>query len=195
MIIQLSSEDFGKFALSAVRYACGRTSYMPSVVKNVITDNKDYVPSEYRNRIISHISERGNSNQLGYDCDIRTWNALVNTLSNTEGEPNQYITIDYDTDTFWCFISAALRYDKIAFKPNHYMSFYLQFFMDNENNLNTKWALNYCHDITESINDEFIGPEQCYYNEPENCMKLHEFLLNLCEKFTGEIPQQLVLDR
>lgn len=62
---------------SAVRYALGRRTYIVSVVCNEVAANLKIISDNMLNVVIRDIEECDN---LGDDCDIKSWNILLEKL-------------------------------------------------------------------------------------------------------------------
>jgi hypothetical protein len=78
MTINSSNDDFGLICTSAVRYALGRRTYMPSVVIKFISDNLDNLDSNMIYCIESDIREYGRYGEDAYgdECDKKDWLAF-----------------------------------------------------------------------------------------------------------------------
>jgi len=69
-MMNITKEDFRLVMLGCMRYSLGRMTYMPSVTVQVIKNNKDIFRWQDWKRMIKEIDECDN---LGMDCDIKTW--------------------------------------------------------------------------------------------------------------------------
>lgn len=78
----MTDEHINTLIVCAVRYCFGRQTYMPDLVKEIITENLDMLTKETLNILIRDIEKYERSNQ--YRCDFpdvqETWDKLLNTL-------------------------------------------------------------------------------------------------------------------
>lgn len=71
--------DLSMIFLSAERYALGRTTYMVQWTCEVIANNLNLVTLKDKKVMIRDIKNAG---YLGWECDIKEWNKLLEKLEN-----------------------------------------------------------------------------------------------------------------
>lgn len=78
----MTNEHINTLIVCAVRYCFGRQTYMPDLVKEIITENLDILTKETLDVLIRDIEDYKCSTQ--YLCDFsdiqETWNELLDTL-------------------------------------------------------------------------------------------------------------------
>ena len=80
--LTLSRTDFEILSISAFRYSLGRSSYVPSVIIDIIWNNKEQVRESTLKLFINEIEERKRIglNSLGMNVDIESWLGLQEKL-------------------------------------------------------------------------------------------------------------------
>lgn len=98
MTINSSVEDFGLICASAVRYALGRRTYMPSVVIKFISDNLDSLDANMIYCIERDIREhdRYGEDAYGDECDKVAWFVFDDKLRNILISKYGYVHSEYD---------------------------------------------------------------------------------------------------
>ena len=78
----MTNEHINTLIVCAVRYCFGRQSYMPDLVREIITENLDILTKETLDVLIRDIEDYKRNNQ--YRCDFpdiqEVWDKLLNTL-------------------------------------------------------------------------------------------------------------------
>lgn len=80
--LTLSRTDFEILLMSAFRYALGRSSYVPSVIIDIIENNKEQVRESTLKLFVDEIEERKRIglDSLGMSVDIESWLGLQERL-------------------------------------------------------------------------------------------------------------------
>ena len=78
--IKVPIREFNWLMLFATRYAVGRISTAPSIMADLIKENKEYLKKETIENIIDEIETAKRAGCLGMDCDINTWEDIVKEL-------------------------------------------------------------------------------------------------------------------
>lgn len=80
--INTSQSDFDILCISAFRYALGRSSYVPSVIADIIWNNKEQIREATLGLFIREIEERKRLglDSLGMSIDIELWLDLQERL-------------------------------------------------------------------------------------------------------------------
>ena len=86
--IKVPIREFNWLILFATRYAMGRESTAPSIMADLIKQNKKYLTEQTKNSIIEEIEFCKDTECLGKDCDITTWEDLVKELE--EGNRDEF---------------------------------------------------------------------------------------------------------
>ncbi len=73
----IDHDDDRLILIAAFRYACGRCSYMPSVVAGVLKQHWIDLTEHDRKLIQREIREAIDRGHAGHDCDVRTWEELL----------------------------------------------------------------------------------------------------------------------
>lgn len=69
----IKSEDFGLALNCAVRYACGRRSYMPYAITSFIKPMLPMLSDRTLFVFAQDIEDQERDGSLGDDCDVQTW--------------------------------------------------------------------------------------------------------------------------
>lgn len=109
MTIKSSKDDFGLICTSAVRYALGRRTYMPSVVIKFISDNLDNLDSNMIYCIERDIREHGRYGEGAYgdECDKKDWLEFDSKLRDTLITKYGYVNSKSD-DSFHKFVNRGV---------------------------------------------------------------------------------------
>ncbi|MBY0490604.1 MAG: hypothetical protein K2R93_12250 [Gemmatimonadaceae bacterium] len=75
--MDLSPDELGTLALCSVRYACGRRTYMPSLVARIVRRIWPMLEPRDRQTIRLDIAEQIARGDAGDDCDVREWQQLL----------------------------------------------------------------------------------------------------------------------
>ena len=75
--IKISIREFNWLMLFATRYAVGRMSTAPSIMADLIKENKEHLKKETIENIINEIETAKRAGCLGMDCDINTWEEVI----------------------------------------------------------------------------------------------------------------------
>lgn len=74
----MNSDDDRLILISAFRYALGRATYMPRVVADEIRRQWPNLSESDRNLFKREIKEAIKAGLAGMDCDVFTWEILLN---------------------------------------------------------------------------------------------------------------------
>ena len=67
------SDDYYTILICAVRYACGRATYMPGLVTEWIMANEPKLPKGTAEIMLRGIEDQRRWYGWGQECDVRTW--------------------------------------------------------------------------------------------------------------------------
>lgn len=73
----ITDDDDRLVLIAAFRYACGRMSYMPSVIAGKIRQCWPDLSEHDRQLIKREITEAIDRGHAGMDCDIATWRGIL----------------------------------------------------------------------------------------------------------------------
>ena len=80
----IDSESFGTLCICSVRYALGRRTYMPALIKNIIMEHSSVLSNKDISVLIRDIENPFNG--YGDECDKAVWMTLLEYLKNLKGE-------------------------------------------------------------------------------------------------------------
>lgn len=187
-------DTFQRIAMAAVDYACGRASYVPSVVCRYLRGNLGALDPDTEREILAIISKRAaqGPDALGWEIDRTCWQDFARALETNlkwpakRSEPNTA-----NMDTFWLMVGSALRRDKRADVPYLWAADYADLVRENEGTIPDKWVQNLLRDVAEAYGTDWmpeVGPER----DPAGFRELHELLASLFKERTGEeLPPEL----
>lgn len=189
----LTEHEFNRIALAAVFYACGRRSYMPSVVQSTLRPHLSALDDETKEIICWHISERDEQDRLGDDFDRDGWLIFADKVKESEYQSCNEVEISTVED-FWCLIMSALRYDKrCTGMPFAAACLYEMVMRKNEEFLNPKWTYNFVRDLSECYLlawPKEYGP----LTDPWGYANLYAYAKNAYEKIRKQpLPQELLV--
>lgn len=75
--MKMQKEDIDFIMVTSFRYCLGRRSYAPSKFKEILLKNLDGLSDKSLELIVKEIKE---SDDLGMDCDKRTWLSIVEEI-------------------------------------------------------------------------------------------------------------------
>lgn len=78
--IKVPIREFNWLMLFATRYAVGRMTTAPSIMADLIKENKEYLEKGTIENIIDEIETAKRAGCLGMDCDISTWEEVIEEL-------------------------------------------------------------------------------------------------------------------
>ena len=112
MIINSEKNDFGLICTSAVRYALGRRTYMPSVVIKFVLDNLDNLDANTIYCIERDVREHGSYGEDAYgdECDKVSWLAFDDKLRNVLLTKHGFVRSEYD-DSLVKFVNRCGIYE------------------------------------------------------------------------------------
>lgn len=190
--IPLEEDIFNKLSVAAVKYACGRATYVPEAVSRVIKGNIRNLNLESREEIVSHIDEHGKRDALGWDCDRDTWIRLEEAIKDPENSYDgpKELEIMTDIDLFWLFVGSAYRRDKATDDPKLEAREYEDILRSHENILNDKWTYNLLRDTVEAFGINWIE-EEGPIRDREGFISMYKYLKGLYDDIDEKVTSPL----
>lgn len=151
-IYRLTVDQFERLSISAVKYACGRCTYMPSVIIRIIATYSYFLSDKTKQEIIDYVSTREKElgkHALGMDFDAKEWNRFIYRL-----EKDMYPKIDiFDPDLldFWLLVGSSLRFNFSQETPNIPIQEYESIIEDNDETFSLGQAAVFTRDLAEVI--------------------------------------------
>lgn len=81
--MEVSNNNLKTMIIFSFRYALGRQSMAPSIIKDIINEYKEILSEHDKLQIINDIDHAVEHNMAGMDCDVKTWKSVKNILNNT----------------------------------------------------------------------------------------------------------------
>lgn len=159
---RLTVDQFERLSLSAVMYACGRCTYMPSIIIRMIATYSYFLSDESKKAIIKYVSERERTlgkHALGMDFDAQEWNRFIYRLG-----ADKYPKIDtFEPDLldFWAFIGSSLRFNFTQEQPNILIQEYESIVEEHESLLSLGQATVLTRDLAEVMAAD-VGSDGIY---------------------------------
>ena len=180
--IRMDKTVFNKLAVSAVRYALGRNSYIPGEICNLIRDNLIILTPETKTTILRDIfSSDLSANLSNYWMKLKY---SIYTSIYCDIFTDEVGFVVPDENSFWLFVMSAYRHDKDSNNPMLTASEYKKVLATHDDILSRNWYRNFLINTAEAYGINWIdevGP----INDPEGYAELYNYVLNKYLKFNG----------
>lgn len=147
--------SFSALARSAVEYAAGRTTYLPSCVQDVLLDNAGCVSEDDAEEICTYIEELHEQGGLGMDFDDAGWTSFARRFADLDHDCDDVAVFNADED-FWLFVSAAFRRDVLGGGFSDEET-YTQILSDYWDEFNWKWDAVFARELAGFDADSIHG--------------------------------------
>ena len=180
--IRTDKTVFNKLAVSAVRYALGRSSYIPGEICYLLRNNLIILTPETKTTILSDIS----SSSLGANLSDY-WMKLKYGIYKSiycDVFVDEVRFVVPDENSFWLFVMSAYRHDKDSDNPMLTATEYKRVLAAHDDILNRNWYRNFLVNTAEAYGVNWIS-ELGPINDPEGYAELYDYLLNKYLTFNG----------
>ena len=112
-MIKITTEQFNFLALSAVKYSCGRCTYMPSSITHTIIQYQRSLDETTKTAILEFLKQKFESgSSLGMSCDVETWTYFYNYIEECAPTLDHMVYVVFtDEVDFYLLYAASLRYN------------------------------------------------------------------------------------
>jgi prephenate dehydrogenase len=76
------NNDIRELLVFSFRYALGRMSFAPQIVRDIVTNNKHLLSEHDKYLMVSDIKDAIEYGRAGMGCDIATWEGLIKELND-----------------------------------------------------------------------------------------------------------------
>lgn len=84
--MNIPDNEFNTLAVCSFRYALGRMTYMPSLICEILTMNKEFLTPPTKELICREILDAIEHKRAGWDCDVSVWLTLYGMLHDGQSE-------------------------------------------------------------------------------------------------------------
>ena len=180
--IRMDKKVFNKLAVSAVRYALGRSSYIPGEICYLLRNNLIILIPETKTTILSDIFSSGLGANLS-DYWIKLKYGIYKSIYCDVFSDEVGFVVP-DENSFWLFVMSAYRHDKDSDNPMLTATEYKKVLATHDDILSRNWCRNFLINTAEAYGVNWIS-EVGPINDPEGYAELYDYLLNKYLTYNG----------